>query len=275
MDLRPYRRVGLLRYKIPPNPHYRAHSVIPAQAGIQGRRGRSVATIPFLHTPISHGVGRRTAEVVAAEMGTDMERFPAPGHLASWAGVCPGNRRSGEKRRRSPVRKGNNWLKPAPVFTRAGFGGGGQGRRTDQDLSGSPIPAPRPAHWGQAGGGAVESANKLVVEARLKAPGMNWAGEHVDPMAALRTVVCSGRWGEVWPQINQRLGEKAREQAVGRQAKPSPQESAVAKEACRANTGPAARSSAELTPQSFGENHEQNRKPSAATERRPTAPGAV
>jgi hypothetical protein len=125
------------------------------------------------------------------------------------------------------------------------------------------------------GSGAVESANKLVVEARLKGSGMHWAREHVNPMVALRTVVCSGRWGEVWPQINQRLGEKAREQAVGRQAKPSPQESSVAKEACRANTGPAARSSAELTPQSFGENHEQNRKPSAATERRPTAPGAV
>ena len=55
MNLRPYRRVGLLRYKIPPNPHYRAHSVIPAQTGIQGRRGRSVATIPFLPTPISGG----------------------------------------------------------------------------------------------------------------------------------------------------------------------------------------------------------------------------
>ena len=61
------------------------------------------------------GVGRRTAEVVVAEMGTDMERFPTPGHLASWAGVCPGNRQSGEKRQRSPVPKGNNWLKPALV----------------------------------------------------------------------------------------------------------------------------------------------------------------
>ena len=61
------------------------------------------------------GVGRRIAEVVVAEMGTDMERFPTPGHLASWAGVCPGNRQSGEKRQRSPVPKGNNWLKPALV----------------------------------------------------------------------------------------------------------------------------------------------------------------
>jgi hypothetical protein len=72
------------------------------------------------------------------------------------------------------------------------------------------------------GSGAVESANKLVVEARLKGSGMHWAREHVNPMVALRTVVCSGRWGEVWPQINQRLGEKAREQAVGPQPSPAP-----------------------------------------------------
>ena len=63
MNLRPYRRVGLLRYKIPQNPHYRAHSVILAQAGIQGRRGRSVATIPFLPTPISRGRGARKGRV--------------------------------------------------------------------------------------------------------------------------------------------------------------------------------------------------------------------
>lgn len=51
------------------------------------------------------------------------------------------------------------------------------------------------------GSGAVESANKLVVEARLKGAGMHWARAHVDGMVALRTVVCADRWGEAWPPI--------------------------------------------------------------------------
>ena len=57
------------------------------------------------------------------------------------------------------------------------------------------------------GSGAVESANKLVVEARLKGSGMHWARDHVNPMVALRTVVCNNRWAEVWPQISRRLGK--------------------------------------------------------------------
>ena len=45
------------------------------------------------------------------------------------------------------------------------------------------------------GDGAVESGNKLVVEARLKGSGMHWARPHVDPMLALRNIVCSDRSG--------------------------------------------------------------------------------
>lgn len=49
--------------------------------------------------------------------------------------------------------------------------------------------------------GCVESANKLVVEARLKGAGMHWQRRHVNPMAALRNVVWSDRWERVWPQV--------------------------------------------------------------------------
>lgn len=51
----------------------------------------------------------------------------------------------------------------------------------------------------------VESANKLVVEARLKGSGMHWERQNVDPMLALRNIVCSDRWSEEWPRIAKRL----------------------------------------------------------------------
>ena len=57
------------------------------------------------------GVGRRTAEVVVAECGVDMSRFPTAAHLTSWAGLCPGNDESAGKRRSGRARKGNAALR--------------------------------------------------------------------------------------------------------------------------------------------------------------------
>jgi len=56
------------------------------------------------------GVGQRTAEIVIAEIGVDMSCFPTAGHLASWAGQCPGNDQSAGKRRSGRTRKGSKNL---------------------------------------------------------------------------------------------------------------------------------------------------------------------
>jgi transposase len=61
------------------------------------------------------GVGRRIAEVVIAEVGADITRFATAAHLASWAGMCPGNHESAGKRKSGKTRKGSPWLRAALV----------------------------------------------------------------------------------------------------------------------------------------------------------------
>jgi transposase len=61
------------------------------------------------------GVGEQAAEVIIAEVGTDMTKFPTAGHLSSWAGVCPGNNESAGKRRTGKTTKGSEWLRTTLV----------------------------------------------------------------------------------------------------------------------------------------------------------------
>ena len=64
--------------------------------------------------------------------------------------------------------------------------------------------------------GCIESANKLVVEARLKGSGMHWAPARVNPMLALRTVACNDRWDETWPRACDRRRADERERRLAR-----------------------------------------------------------
>jgi hypothetical protein len=79
-------------------------------------------------------------------------------------------------------------------------------------------PTYQAAGW-PIGSGMVESANKLVVEARLKGSGMHWAREQVNAMLAVRNVECSGRWQEGWTQIQARRRRRVGAVRQARQAR--------------------------------------------------------
>jgi len=71
------------------------------------RKRELLCTIP--------GVAQRTAEVILAELGPDMDRFPTHRHAASWAAICPGNEQSAGKRLSGKTRKGDRWLRTALI----------------------------------------------------------------------------------------------------------------------------------------------------------------
>jgi transposase len=69
--------------------------------------------VPLLDT--IPGVGETVAQIIVAEIGVDMERFPTANHLASWAGMCPGNNESAGKRKSGKTTKGSRYLRAALV----------------------------------------------------------------------------------------------------------------------------------------------------------------
>ena len=94
---------------------YLDEAIVRVSQGIEEHLAGQEEAIALLDT--IPGVSQRTAEILIAEIGTDMSRFPSAKHLASWAGMCPGQHESAGKRLSGKTRKGSRWLRQVLVET--------------------------------------------------------------------------------------------------------------------------------------------------------------
>ena len=96
---------------------YLVDALRQALADIDTRVGKTLAPIRQCARLLTTmpGVSDITAQVMVAEIGVDMSRFPSSGHLISWAGLCPKNDESAGKRRSTRIRHGAPWLKTTLV----------------------------------------------------------------------------------------------------------------------------------------------------------------
>ncbi len=105
--VRPHHRV--LLGQILAHIEYLEDSIAAVQQAIAEVQAPFAEAVALLQT--IPGVAATIAIALVAEIGTDMSRFPSAGHLASWAGLCPGNKQSGGKRLSGRTTAGNPWVR--------------------------------------------------------------------------------------------------------------------------------------------------------------------
>lgn len=123
------------------------------------------------------------------------------------------------------------------------------------------------------GSGIVESGHKVVVQPRLKGAGMHWSPDNVNPMVALRTLVCNDRWDEEWPKIAVQLRQEVTQRRRALREKRSAQKAALAQSSVP-TTPPVTQTTTPLDPPSSVGQSTPTTSPSSPQPRTPYRPAS-